>query len=84
MPLVHAFSKKLDPISARQQRHLSTISEFNCTLRHISGKQNPVADALSRNSISSISMGIDYQRLALLQQEARDSPEVNDPNSSLQ
>ena len=30
LPLVHAFSKKTDPCSSRQQRQLSAISEFNC------------------------------------------------------
>ena len=29
LPLVHAFNKKPGPCSARQQRHLSVISEFN-------------------------------------------------------
>ena len=47
LPLVHAFSKKTDPCSSRQQRQLSTVSEFNCNLQHISGKSNTVADALS-------------------------------------
>ena len=84
LPLVHAFTKKSDPISARQQRHLSAISEFNCSLQHIPGKNNPVADALSRNSISSVSMGLDYANLAALQRENQDSPELQDPHSSLQ
>ena len=84
LPLVHAFTKKSDPISARQQRHLSAISEFNCSLHHVPGKRNPVADALSRNSISAVSVGLDYQNLAALQQEAQDSPELQDSSSSLQ
>ena len=33
--LVHAFPKKSDTHSARQQRHLSAISEFICTLQHV-------------------------------------------------
>ena len=84
LPLVHAFTKKSDPISARQQRHLSVISEFNCSLRHVPGKRNPVADALSRNAISAITVGLDYQNLAALQREAQDSPELQDSSSSLQ
>ena len=83
MPLVHAFTKKSDPISPRQQRHLSAIAEYNCTLRHVPGKRNPVADALSRNAISAISPGIDYHQLAALQQQCLDNPELHDTTSSL-
>ena len=46
-PLVHLLDMK-DP-SPRQQRQISFISEFNCTVQHISGKDNIIADCLSRN-----------------------------------
>ena len=69
LPLVYAFTKKLDPHSARQQRHLCEIFEFNCTQQHVPGKKNPVADALSRNLISSVCLGLDYELLARLQQQ---------------
>ena len=65
--LVHAFTKKTDPCSARQQRHLSAISEYNCTLQHVPGKRNPVTDVLYMNSISSICLSLDYVHLAHLQ-----------------
>ena len=84
MPLVHAFSKKSDPISARQQRHLSTIAEFNCTLKHVPGKGNPVADALSRNSVVAVSTGIDYKQLSDVQQQHLEDPELNNSTSSLE
>ena len=84
LPLVHAISKKTDPVSARQQRHLSAISEYNCTLRHVPGKKNPVADALSRISISAVSTGIDYRQLAELQQQHTNDPELHDDSSSLE
>ena len=74
LPLVHAFTKKSDSHSARQQSHLSAISEFNCTLQHVPGKKNPVADALSRNSISSVCLGLDYELLARLQQQDPEMP----------
>ena len=51
-PLTFAFSKISDPWSARQQRHLSAISEYTTDIRHIAGKQNYVADALSRPTIT--------------------------------
>ena len=56
------------------------ISEFNCTLQHVPGKKNPVADALSRNAISSICLGLDYELLARLQQQ---DPEMSSCRTAL-
>jgi len=47
-PLVAALKKVDPPWTARQQQHLSFISEFTTDLRHVPGLQNNVADALSR------------------------------------
>jgi hypothetical protein len=47
-PLVGALRRRSDPVSARQQRHLSFIAEFAPTIRHITGDSNIVADTLSR------------------------------------
>jgi hypothetical protein len=49
-PLVGALHRRSDPISARQQRHLSFIAEFAPSIRHITGESNVVADTLSRPS----------------------------------
>ncbi len=46
-PLVGALYRRSDPVSARQQHHLSFISEFAPTIRHITGDSNIVADTLS-------------------------------------
>ena len=81
MPVVDAFYKKSDPISKRQQRHLSAISEFNCQLHHISGRLNPVADALSRNCSALTVCGLDLHALAAEQQKFPPPPPV--PHSSL-
>jgi len=35
-------------LNARQARWLATISEFDFEIRYIKGKENKVADALSR------------------------------------
>jgi hypothetical protein len=48
--LVGALHRWSDPISARQQRHLSFIAEFAPSIRHITGASNVVADTLSRPS----------------------------------
>lgn len=47
-PLVDAIRKKGEIISARQQRQLSYLSEFNIRWHHIQGADNLVADFLSR------------------------------------
>jgi hypothetical protein len=47
-PLVGALHRRSDPISARQQRHLSFVAEFAPVIRHITGESNIVADTLSR------------------------------------
>ena len=70
-PLTFAFSKMSDPWSARQQRHLSYISEFTTCIRHVSGKSNVAADALSRariDAVYALSPGVDYRALAAEQQ----------------
>ncbi|KAK7877067.1 hypothetical protein WMY93_032222 [Mugilogobius chulae] len=47
-PLTFAMAKVSEPWSARQQRHLSAISEFTTDIQHVAGKSNLVADCLSR------------------------------------
>jgi hypothetical protein len=49
-PLVGALHRRSDPISTRQQRHLSFVAEFAPSIRHITGESNIVADTLSRPS----------------------------------
>ena len=48
-PLIGAFSNSTPRISDKQQRQLSFISEFVVDIVHISGKDNIVAETLSRN-----------------------------------
>ena len=62
----------------------ATISEFNCTLQHFPGKKNPVADILSRNSISSICLCLDYELLARLQQQDPEMPSSRTSLTALQ
>ena len=47
-PLTFAITKPSDSASPRQNRHLSYISQFSTDIRHVSGANNVVADALSR------------------------------------
>ena len=73
-PLTLAFAKVSDPWSPRQQRHLAYISEFTTDVRHIAGKDNSVADALSRTPVHTVSaqVDIDYPAMANAQQNDED------------
>ncbi|KII74779.1 hypothetical protein RF11_06572 [Thelohanellus kitauei] len=68
--LTFAFPRTPRPWSSRQQRHFAFISEFTTCIKHVSGKQNVVAESLSPiNSVheNSILPGIDIQSMALSQ-----------------
>ena len=79
-PLVTALSKTSDAWTSRQQRHLSTIAETCCTIEYLPGKQNAVADALSRVEISTIQLGVNYEALSAAQ---RTDPETEDAKTSI-
>ena len=71
--LIFAFAKVSDPWSARQQRHLTAISEYTTCIKHIAGMSNEVADALSRTVINAVHQnlmepGIDFTAMATAQQ----------------
>ena len=71
-PLTRAFDAKQDRYSPREIRHLDYISQFTTDIRHIKGKDNVVADALSRieiNAIADASPSLDYELVAQLQQD---------------
>jgi hypothetical protein len=55
-PLLATISKQSTPFSSRQQRHLSFLFELNASFQHLPGHKNLVADALSRPTISQISV----------------------------
>jgi RNase H-like domain found in reverse transcriptase len=46
-PLTFALFRVSDAWTARQQRHLAYIAEFTSGIRHVAGKSNVLADALS-------------------------------------
>jgi cleavage and polyadenylation specificity factor subunit 1 len=47
-PITYAFQQKRDKCSPRQFNHLDCITQFTTDIRHISGQDSVVADALSR------------------------------------
>lgn len=64
-PLTFAFTSRRDNCSPRQFRYLDYISQFTTDIQYVSGKNNVVADALSR--VEDISVAMDYQELAKAQ-----------------
>lgn len=66
-PICFAFTTKKSNCSPRQFRHLDYISQFTTDIKHISGKNNVVADTLSR--IEELEKPVDLSQLA----EAQDS-----------
>ena len=83
-PLTTALFRVSQPWSARQQRQLSYLSEFQVKFSHISGVDNVAADALSRPPLASnmpelcavssvpLCAAVDYEELARLQMTCPD------------
>ncbi len=66
-PLTYAMTRKHPSWTKRQQNTLAEISEYTTDIAHISGKSNPVADAISRAAICSLRQDIDYESMAYAQ-----------------
>ena len=79
-PLTFAMSKVSDQWSARQQRQLSFISEYTTDIQHVSGQDNPVADALSRAFVNALHEGVDFQAMA---REQQSDPEIHAYRTSI-
>lgn len=70
-PLVHSLKALAGKYSPREARHLDFISQFTADIRHVSGTNNPVADALSRVTVLELPNSVSLSELAAAQ--------VNDP-----
>jgi cleavage and polyadenylation specificity factor subunit 1 len=83
-PLTFALGSASSQWSPRQLRHLSFISEFTSDLRHIQGKDNAAADALSRISadLPTISV-IRFDEMAHLQQTDPDLHRLRTSDSKM-
>lgn len=66
-PIVYAFNKKSNTASPRQARYLDYISQFTTAVVHISGKENSVADFLSRIETIEIPAEFDYKEFSRIQ-----------------
>ena len=68
-PLTYALKSSSDRYSPREVRHLDYISQFTHDIRHISGVDNVVADALSRISVLTADQEqLDFTEMAKAQQ----------------
>lgn len=67
-PLTFAIAKVAEQWSAWQQRQLSAVSEYKTDIRHVAGKDNLVANCLSRAHVGSVHLGVDYVVMAKDQQ----------------
>ncbi|XP_066961790.1 uncharacterized protein [Macrobrachium rosenbergii] len=68
-PLVQTFPKAAATWSDHQQRHLSMIAEYSCTIKYLKGSSNTVAGTLSRSCANTIQLGIPYPEIAEVQKE---------------
>ena len=65
-PLIRALTSTSTQHSRRQIRHLDFVSQFTSVIRHVKGVENPVADALSRIELNTLTQhqGIDFEDMA--------------------
>lgn len=63
-PLIFALKQNPEKASPRQFRHLDYISQFTTDIQHISGKDNIVADTLSRVDEINLPSSINFEDIA--------------------
>ena len=84
--MTHALSAAPSRFSPRETRHVDVISQFTSDIRHVNGKKNPVADALSHMDINALnySSAIDCTILAAAQQNDPEIPFLKTSSFCLQ
>lgn len=80
-PIVFAFHNRKENCSPRQFRHLDLIAQFTTDIRHISGKDNVVADALSR--VEEVVRPVSWERVAAAQRVDDELVSLIEGNTSL-
>ena len=69
-PLIYSFFSNSNRYSPHQVRHLDFISQFTTDIRYVGGGYNPVADALSRINVQTVSQlppTVDFAAMAVAQ-----------------
>ena len=85
-PLTFVFNHNSDKYTPRETRQLAYIAEFTTDIRHIQGKNNTAADALSRlqiNAASTSTSSLDYDKLANAQAEDPEIQEILQAKNSI-
>ena len=75
-PLTYALHRTTNPWMPRHQRQLSYVAEFTSDIRHVAGKENVVADALSRPAAAVAPVEGVYMDLKNLARAQADCPET--------
>ncbi|GBM96322.1 Transposon Ty3-I Gag-Pol polyprotein [Araneus ventricosus] len=83
--LIFAFKQKPERCSPRKLRHLDYISQFSADSRCVVGRDNKVADALSRVEIDTITKPptLDYKKFAQTQLNDTEFLSFFEPDSSI-
>ena len=85
--LTHALPSSSSRYSPQETRHLDFISQFTSDIRHVQGKDNPVADALSGmdiNALTAPTPPLDYTLIAQAQQNDPDLSQLRSISFHLQ
>ena len=85
-PLIYSLATNSNRYSPRQIRHLDFISQFTTDIRHINGRDNPVADALSRVDVFAVQQVppiIDLIAIATAQQDDKELQKLQQSSTSL-
>lgn len=72
-PLTYAINSHLERHSPREARHIDFISQFTSDLRHIKGKENVPADALSRIEVAMVRGGGQTEKSEVTEEEFRNA-----------
>lgn len=80
-PLSFAFARNTEKCTPRQFRYLDYISQFTTSILYIPGRDNVVADTLSR--IEEVSTAVDFQQLAQSQETDAELQDLLQQGSSL-
>ena len=87
-PLIFALQSHSDKYTPRPLRHLDFISQFTSDIRHVSGTENCVADALSRIEANALHQStpvvIDFKAIAEAQQTDSETSQLQSTSTSLQ
>lgn len=81
-PITYVFQQKADSLTPKQRKWVGLIAQYSSDIQHISGKENVVADALSR--IDVVEAPPDYKALATSQQDDNELKTLLREGSALQ